>query len=105
MLDHLDKNAKRGDIILLHGCCHNPTGADLSAAEWDRLAPFMAERGLFPYVDLAYFGLGRGMAEDTYGLRKMIELCPDVMLAASCSKTGRNARAHARLTPEPFRCA
>ncbi len=86
MLDHLDKNAKRGDIILLHGCCHNPTGADLSAAEWDRLAPFMAERGLFPYVDLAYFGLGRGMAEDTYGLRKMIELCPDVMLAASCSK-------------------
>ena len=86
MLDYLDKNAKRGDIVLLHGCCHNPTGADLSPDEWDRLAPFMLERGLFPYIDLAYFGLGRGMAEDTYGLRKMIEVHPEVLLAASCSK-------------------
>ena len=86
MLNYLDTNAKRGDIVLLHGCCHNPTGADLSPAEWDRLAPFMAERGLFPFVDLAYFGLGRGMAEDTYGLRVMIDECPEVLLAASCSK-------------------
>ena len=86
MLDYLDTNAKRGDIVLLHGCCHNPTGADLSPAEWDRLAPFMEERGLFPYIDLAYFGLGRGMEQDTYGLRKMIEICPEVLLAASCSK-------------------
>jgi len=86
MLAHLDSNAKRGDIILLHGCCHNPTGADLSAEQWDRLAPFMAERGLFPYIDLAYFGLGRGMEEDTYGLRKTVEICPEVLLAASCSK-------------------
>ena len=86
MLDYLDKHAKRGDIVLLHGCCHNPTGADLSVEEWNRLAPFMQERGLFPYVDLAYFGLGRGMEQDTYGLRKMIEICPEVLLAASCSK-------------------
>ena len=86
MLDYLDKNTKRGDIVLLHGCCHNPTGADLSPAQWDRLAPFMAERGLFPYIDLAYFGLGRGMEEDTYGLRKVVEICPEVLLAASCSK-------------------
>jgi aspartate aminotransferase len=86
MLTYLDGHAKRGDIVLLHGCCHNPTGADLSPAQWDRLAPFMAERGLFPYVDLAYFGLGRGMEEDTYGLRKMVEICPEVLLAASCSK-------------------
>jgi len=86
MVEHLDKHAKRGDIILLHGCCHNPTGADLSPEEWDRLAPFMAERGLFPFIDLAYFGLGRGMAEDTYGLRKVVETCPEVLLAASCSK-------------------
>ena len=86
MLAHLDKNAKRGDIILLHGCCHNPTGADLSPEQWDRLAPFMEERGLFPYIDLAYFGLGRGMEEDTYGLRKVAEICPEVLLAASCSK-------------------
>lgn len=86
MLGHLDVNAKRGDIVLLHGCCHNPTGADLSPEQWDRLAPFMLERGLFPYIDLAYFGLGRGMAEDTYGLRKMVEVLPEVLLAASCSK-------------------
>ena len=86
MLDHLDKNAKRGDVVLLHGCCHNPTGADLSPAQWDRLAPFMQERGLFPFIDLAYFGLGRGMEEDTYGLRKVAEVCPEVLLAASCSK-------------------
>lgn len=86
MLEHLDKNAKRGDIVLLHGCCHNPTGADLSAEQWDRLAPFMEERGLFPFIDLAYFGLGRGMIEDTYGLRKVVEICPEVLLAASCSK-------------------
>ncbi len=86
MLSHLDANAKRGDIVLLHGCCHNPTGADLSSEQWDRLAPFMEERGLFPYIDLAYFGLGRGMEEDTYGLRKVVEICPEVLLAASCSK-------------------
>ena len=86
MLAHLDTNAKRGDIVLLHGCCHNPTGADLSSEQWDRLAPFMVERGLFPYIDLAYFGLGNGMDEDTYGLRKVVEICPEVLLAASCSK-------------------
>ena len=86
MLSHLNDHAKRGDIVLLHGCCHNPTGADLSPEEWDRLAPFMEERGLFPFIDLAYFGLGRGMDEDTYGLRKIIEICPEVLLAASCSK-------------------
>jgi len=86
MLTYLDGHSKRGDIVLLHGCCHNPTGADLSPEQWDHLASFMAERGLFPFVDLAYFGLGRGMEEDTYGLRKVVEICPEVLLAASCSK-------------------
>ena len=86
MLSHLNDNAARGDIVLLHGCCHNPTGADLSPAQWDRLADFMLERGLTPYVDLAYFGLGRGMEEDTYGLRKLVATVPEVLLAASCSK-------------------
>ena len=86
MLGHLEAKAKAGDVVLLHGCCHNPTGADLSPAEWDRLADFLVEKELTPYVDLAYFGLGRGMAEDTYGLRKVVELCPEVVIAASCSK-------------------
>ena len=86
MLAHLDAKAKAGDVVLLHGCCHNPTGADLSPAQWDRLADFLLAKELTPYVDLAYFGLGRGMAEDTYGLRKVVEICPEVVIAASCSK-------------------
>jgi aspartate aminotransferase len=86
MLAHLNAKAKAGDVVLLHGCCHNPTGADLSPAQWDRLADFLLAKKLTPYVDLAYFGLGRGMAEDTYGLRKVVEICPEVVIAASCSK-------------------
>jgi aspartate aminotransferase len=86
MLAHLDAKAKAGDVVLLHGCCHNPTGADLSPAQWDQLADFMLAKNLTPYVDLAYFGLGRGMSEDSYGLRKVIEVCPEVLIAASCSK-------------------
>lgn len=86
MLKCLDEKAKPGDVVLLHGCCHNPTGADLSPRQWDRLAPFMKSRGLLPYVDLAYFGLGQGMDEDSYGLRKILEICPEALVAASCSK-------------------
>ena len=86
MIAHLDAKAKAGDVVLLHGCCHNPTGADLSHEQWDKLADFILAKKLMPYVDLAYFGLGRGMDDDTYGLRKLIEICPEVMIAASCSK-------------------
>jgi len=86
MIAHLDAHAKPGDLVLLHGCCHNPTGADLSPAEWDRVTAFMLEKELTPFIDLAYFGLGRGMLEDTYGLRKAVEVCPEVVIAASCSK-------------------
>ena len=86
MLAQLEAKAKPGDVVLLHGCCHNPTGADLSPAEWDQLMDFMVEKELTPFVDLAYFGLGRGMSEDTYGLRRAIEKCPEVVIAASCSK-------------------
>ena len=86
MLSHLEAKTKFGDVVLLHGCCHNPTGADLTPAQWDRLATFLTDHKLTPYVDLAYFGLGQGMAEDTYGLRKLVQQCPEVMIAASCSK-------------------
>ena len=86
MLAHLEEKAKPGDVVLLHGCCHNPTGADLSPVQWDKLVDFMVDKELTPYVDLAYFGLGRGMSEDTYGLRRAVELCPEVVIAASCSK-------------------
>ena len=86
MLDRLKTDAKPGDIVLLHGCCHNPTGADFSHAEWDVLAKFLPEHGLIPFVDLAYFGLGRGMDDDTYGLRKLLDSVDELLLAASCSK-------------------
>lgn len=86
MLERLKTDAKPGDIVLLHGCCHNPTGADFSHAEWDVLAKFLPEHGLIPFVDLAYFGLGRGMDDDTYGLRKLMDSVDELLLAASCSK-------------------
>ncbi len=86
MLAHLEANAKAGDIVLLHGCCHNPTGADLSHDEWGRLADLLVAQNLTPFVDLAYFGLGRSMDDDTYGLRKLTQICPEVIIAASCSK-------------------
>ena len=86
MLAHLASHAKAGDVVLLHGCCHNPSGADLSLAQWDRIAEFLKDKALIPFVDLAYFGLGRSLNEDSYGLRKVVEICPEVVIAASCSK-------------------
>lgn len=86
MLACLESKAKPGDIVVLHGCCHNPTGADLTDAQWDRLAAFLAEKELMPFIDLAYFGLGRGLSEDTYGLRTVMNAVPESIFAASCSK-------------------
>ena len=67
-------------VVLLHACCHNPTGVDLTRAQWDRLIPLLAERELLPYLDLAYQGFGDGIAEDAYALRA---------LAAARGKDGR----------------
>ena len=86
MIAHLNTHAVEGDSVLLHGCCHNPTGADLSEAQWDKLAQFMADKKLVPFVDLAYFGLGKSLEDDVYGLRRLVDLCPEVIIAASCSK-------------------
>jgi len=86
MMQTLQTEAKAGDIVLLHGCCHNPTGADLSEEEWDVLSAFLADRGLLPFVDLAYLGLGRGLKDDAYGLLACIEVCNEVIFALSCSK-------------------
>ena len=61
----------RGSIVLLHACCHNPTGVDLTRAQWDRLVPLLAERGLLPYLDLAYQGYGDGIDADAYAVRRM----------------------------------
>jgi aromatic-amino-acid transaminase len=78
--------ADRGDTVLLHGCCHNPTGADFDSAQWQTLAEVIAERGLLPFIDLAYQGLGDGLAEDAAGLRIVAAHCPEMLVAYSCDK-------------------
>lgn len=75
-----------GDAILLHGCCHNPSGIDYSHAEWDEIAPAVAKAGLLPIIDLAYQGLGAGMEEDAYGLRTVLAAVPEALIAYSCDK-------------------
>lgn len=78
--------ARRGDVVLLHGCCHNPTGADLDMAQWKAVGALMLERGLFPLVDLAYQGLGFGLEEDAEPVRHLASIMPEMAVAASCSK-------------------
>jgi aromatic-amino-acid transaminase len=62
--------------VLLHGCCHNPTGIDYTPAQWDAIADLLAESGVLPIIDLAYQGLGDGMEEDAYGMRAWSPACP-----------------------------
>jgi aromatic-amino-acid transaminase len=78
--------AAPGDIALLHGCCHNPTGADLSDEQWREVTRVVADRGLIPFVDLAYQGFGRGLDEDARGLRGILSACDEVIVAQSCDK-------------------
>lgn len=75
-----------GDIVLLHGACHNPTGADLSLAQWQEVAALLAARGAVPLVDLAYQGLGAGLDDDAAGLRAVMDTCESVLVAYSCDK-------------------
>jgi aspartate aminotransferase/aromatic-amino-acid transaminase len=74
------------DILLLHACCHNPTGASLSREQWDAVAASLARTGAFPLVDLAYLGFGDGLEEDAYGVRKVVSSVPESMIAFSASK-------------------
>ena len=80
------KNTKPGDTILLHGCCHNPTGANLNNDQWKELQQFLCDNQLVPLIDLAYQGFGDGLDEDAYGVRLLAKKCKEVILAASCSK-------------------
>ena len=75
-----------GDLVLLHGCCHNPCGVDLAPADWDRVADIANRRGFTPFVDVAYLGLGIGLDEDAYGVRKLAASVPELIVASSCSK-------------------
>jgi aromatic-amino-acid transaminase len=85
MMQRLDGAAK-GDVVLLHGCCHNPTGADLDDDQWADVVRTVAHRGLLPFVDIAYQGLGRGLEEDARGLHRLLDACDEVIIAHSCDK-------------------
>jgi len=74
------------DIVLLHGCCHNPTGASLTNAQWDEVVESLKRTGAFPLVDLAYLGFGDGLEADAYGVRKVVSSVPESMVAFSASK-------------------
>jgi aspartate/tyrosine/aromatic aminotransferase len=80
------KQAKAGDIILLHGCCHNPTGANLTIEQWGPVADLLLERNLFAFVDLAYQGFGDGLEEDAAAVRLLAAKLPEMAVATSCSK-------------------
>ncbi|MCA3447104.1 MAG: aspartate/tyrosine/aromatic aminotransferase [Rhodobacter sp.] len=75
-----------GDVVLLHGCCHNPTGANPNLAEWATVADLLAAKGAVPLIDLAYQGFGDGLEADAAPTRAIAARCPEVLIAASCSK-------------------
>lgn len=80
------RSAGEGEGVLLHACCHNPTGIDYSDTDWDAIADALAESGVFPIIDCAYQGLGHGMEEDAYGLRRVLAAVPEALIAYSCDK-------------------
>lgn len=85
MLEALERAAP-GDAVLLHGCCHNPTGAALTPADWEAVCEVIERRGLFPFIDFAYQGFGDGLDEDAYAVRLFARRLPELVVASSCSK-------------------
>lgn len=80
------KQIPQGDVVVLHACCHNPSGFDLSKDQWQQVLEVVRERGLLPLVDFAYQGFGDGLEEDAYGARLMAENLDEVLITSSCSK-------------------
>ncbi len=80
------KTAKPGDVVLLHGCCHNPTGANLNETQWKAVIEVLNANGLIPMIDIAYQGFGDGLEEDAAGTRLVASSVPECLIAASCSK-------------------
>jgi len=85
MLERLN-GAAPGDVVLVHACCHNPTGADLSVSQWQRLTELLLERQLTPFLDLAYQGFGSTLEEDAAGIRLVVDRVPEALIAVSYSK-------------------
>ena len=80
------EHVSAGDVVLLHGCCHNPTGVDLVAQDWAEIGALLSRRGAVPFIDMAYQGFGEGLDADAGGLRHLAARLPEVLVAASCSK-------------------
>ena len=80
------QEARSGDVVLLHGCCHNPSGVDPTKEQWATLAELLAERQLLPMIDFAYQGMGAGLDEDAAGIRTVLERVPEMIIAVSSSK-------------------
>jgi aromatic-amino-acid transaminase len=80
------KSAQPGDVVLLHGCCHNPTGSDFDITQWIAFAKLMAVRGLVPLLDFAYQGFGRGFEPDAAGIAIVLEHVGEALIAYSCDK-------------------
>lgn len=85
MVECLEK-VKAGDVVLLHGCCHNPTGADLSKDQWQVVLELAQKTGFIPFIDVAYLGFGDSLEDDAFGTRLLVNNLPEVIIAASCSK-------------------
>jgi len=85
MLSDLDQ-VRAGDVVLLHGCCHNPTGANLNMTEWQRVVELLNAKGALPMIDIAYQGFGDGLDDDASAVRYVASNCPETLIAASCSK-------------------
>ncbi|MCH2248809.1 MAG: aspartate/tyrosine/aromatic aminotransferase [Cognatishimia sp.] len=85
MLEDLGK-AVEGDVVLLHGCCHNPTGANLNLTQWQQVVDLINEKNLLAMVDIAYQGFGDGLEEDAQAVRLVASLVANVLIAGSCSK-------------------
>jgi len=80
------KKVPKGDAVLLHACCHNPSGMDLSKEQWQQVAEIAKETGFTPVIDIAYQGFGLGLEEDAYGPRLMANTVDEMIICSSCSK-------------------
>ncbi|MCF5724662.1 amino acid aminotransferase [Pseudomonas syringae] len=79
-------SGQAGDVVLLHACCHNPTGADLNLDQWAEVADLIAAKGMLPLIDSAYLGLGHSLEQDVLALQLVMSRVPETMIAFSCSK-------------------
>lgn len=86
MVEDLTSKAKPGDVVLLHACCHNPTGVDPTVEQWEAIAKLLSEKRLLPLVDFAYQGFGQGIQEDAAGLHCILKSCDELLVASSFSK-------------------